>query len=35
MPCTVAALQQVEQGNLGLGAPVADYCPEFSLYASP
>jgi CubicO group peptidase (beta-lactamase class C family) len=24
MPCTVAALQQVEQGNLDLGTPVAD-----------
>src|ERR1700744_791515 len=30
MPCTVAALQQVEQGNLDLDAPVADYCPEFA-----
>ena len=30
MPCTVAALQQVEQGNLGLDAPVAEYCPEFA-----
>ncbi len=30
MPCTVAALQQVEQGNLNLDAPVADYCPEFA-----
>jgi len=30
MPCTVAALQQVEQGNLDLNAPVADYCPEFA-----
>jgi methyl acetate hydrolase len=30
MPCTVAALQQVEQGNLDLGAPVALYCPEFA-----
>ena len=30
MPCTVAALQQVEQGNLDLGAPVAEYCPEFA-----
>jgi CubicO group peptidase (beta-lactamase class C family) len=28
MPCTVAALQQVEQGNLDLDAPVADYCPS-------
>ena len=30
MPCTVAALQQVEQGNLDLDTPVADYCPEFA-----
>jgi CubicO group peptidase (beta-lactamase class C family) len=30
MPCTVAALQQVEQGNLDLDAPVTDYCPEFA-----
>jgi CubicO group peptidase (beta-lactamase class C family) len=30
MPCTVAALQQVEQGNLDLDAPVASYCPEFA-----
>src|SRR6516225_6886811 len=30
MPCTVAALQQAEQGNLDLNAPVADYCPEFA-----
>ena len=30
MPCTVAALQQVEQGNLDLDAPVANYCPEFA-----
>ena len=30
MPCTVAALQQVEQGNLDLDASVADYCPEFA-----
>ena len=30
MPCTVVALQQVEQGNLDLDAPVADYCPEFA-----
>jgi methyl acetate hydrolase len=30
MPCTVAALQQVERGNLDLDAPVADYCPEFA-----
>jgi len=29
MPCTVAALQQVEQGHLDLDAPVAEYCPEF------
>jgi methyl acetate hydrolase len=29
MPCTVAALQQVEQGKLDLDAPVAEYCPEF------
>ncbi len=29
MPCTVAALQQVEQGRLDLDAPVAEYCPEF------
>ena len=29
MPCTVAALQEVEKGNLDLDAPVADYCPEF------
>jgi methyl acetate hydrolase len=26
----VAALQQVEQGNLDLDAPVAEYCPEFA-----
>jgi hypothetical protein len=26
----VAALQQMEQGNLDLDAPVADYCPEFA-----
>ncbi len=30
MPCTVAALQQVEQRNLDLDAPVAEYCPEFA-----
>ena len=30
MPCTVVALQQVEQGNLDLDAPVAGYCPEFA-----
>jgi methyl acetate hydrolase len=30
MPCTVIALQQVEQGNLDLDAPVASYCPEFA-----
>src|SRR5260370_18297982 len=30
MPCTVVALQQVEQGNLDLDAPVADYCPQFA-----
>ena len=30
MPCTVAALQQVEQGNLDLDAPVAEYRPEFA-----
>jgi CubicO group peptidase (beta-lactamase class C family) len=30
MPCTVVALQQVEQGNLDLDAPVAEYCPEFA-----
>ena len=30
MPCTVAALQQVEQGYLDLDAPVAEYCPEFA-----
>jgi methyl acetate hydrolase len=29
MPCTVAALQQLEQGHLDLDAPVAEYCPEF------
>ena len=30
MVATVAALQQNEQGNLDLDAPVADYCPEFA-----
>jgi CubicO group peptidase (beta-lactamase class C family) len=30
MPATVAALQQVERGNLDLDAPVAQYCPEFA-----
>jgi methyl acetate hydrolase len=30
LPCTVAALQQVEQGRLDLDAPVAEYCPEFA-----
>ncbi len=30
MPCTVAALQEVEKGHLDLDAPVADYCPEFA-----
>jgi methyl acetate hydrolase len=30
MPCTVAALQQLEQGHLDLDAPVAEYCPEFA-----
>jgi len=30
MPCTVVALQQVEQGKLDLDAPVAEYCPEFA-----
>jgi methyl acetate hydrolase len=30
MPCTVAALQLVEQGRLDLDAPVAEYCPEFA-----
>ncbi len=29
MVCTVAALQQMEQGRLDLDAPVEDYCPEF------
>jgi methyl acetate hydrolase len=30
MPCTVAALQLVEQGRLDLDTPVAEYCPEFA-----
>jgi methyl acetate hydrolase len=30
MPCTVAALQQLEQGKLDLDAPVTEYCPEFA-----
>src|SRR5580693_1148587 len=30
MPCTVVALQQVEQGNLDLDAPVSHYRPEFA-----
>ena len=30
MPCTVVALQQVEQGNVDLDAPVTEYCPEFA-----
>ena len=30
MVATAAALQQVEQGNLDLDAPVADYRPEFA-----
>lgn len=30
MPCTVVALQQMEQGKLNLDAPVAEYCPEFA-----
>jgi methyl acetate hydrolase len=30
MLCTVAALQQAEQGHLGLDDPVAEYCPEFA-----
>jgi CubicO group peptidase (beta-lactamase class C family) len=29
-PCAVAALQQMEQGNLDLDAPVVDYLPEFA-----
>jgi CubicO group peptidase (beta-lactamase class C family) len=30
MVCTVAALQQVERGNLDLDAPVEQYLPEFA-----
>jgi methyl acetate hydrolase len=30
MVVTVAALQQLEQGNLDLAAPVEEYCPEFA-----
>jgi CubicO group peptidase (beta-lactamase class C family) len=30
MPCTVLALQAMEQGTLDLDAPVANYCPEFA-----
>ncbi len=30
MVCAVAALQQVERGNLDLDAPVEDYCPAFA-----
>jgi CubicO group peptidase (beta-lactamase class C family) len=30
MPATVAALQQVEKGQLDLQAPVTEYCPEFA-----
>src|SRR4029079_17553973 len=30
MVCTVAALQQVERGNLDLDAPVEQYRPEFA-----
>lgn len=30
MVCTVAALQQVERGELDLDAPVSSYCPEFA-----
>ena len=30
MPCTVTALQQMEQGKLDLDAPVTEYCPEFA-----
>lgn len=30
MVCTVAALQQIEKGELDLGAPVDSYCPEFA-----
>lgn len=30
MPATVAALQQVERGQLDLDAPVENYCPDFA-----
>jgi CubicO group peptidase (beta-lactamase class C family) len=30
MVATTVALQQVEQGNLDLDAPVSEYCPEFA-----
>jgi methyl acetate hydrolase len=30
MPCTVLALQAMEQGILDLDAPVVNYCPEFA-----
>ena len=30
MPATVAALQEMEKGNLDLDAPVAEYCPAFA-----
>jgi len=30
MVCTAAALQQVEQGNLDLDAPIEQYCPDFA-----
>jgi CubicO group peptidase (beta-lactamase class C family) len=30
MVATVAALQQMERGNLDLDAPVAQYCPDFA-----
>ena len=30
MPCTVVALQQMENGTLDLDAPVEHYCPEFA-----
>ena len=30
MVATVAALQQLERGNLDLDAPVASYCPDFA-----
>ena len=30
MVCTAAALQQVEQGNLDLDAPIEEYCPDFA-----